>query len=125
MPILWRIPQFARIVQYPFKVQTDGRSCLLRYLVFNWEIEVIRTIVQSPQGLLILSQDGSTNPRDIVEIDPAQRKMPQILCHCNFDATDLGEVRLERPAEKAGKPSRLILKLPRPFKMLQSFFEFE
>src|SRR5258705_3298902 len=107
MPILRLETKLTRIVQYPIKIQTDRRAGLLRHLIFNRQIEVVGAIVQPLQRPLILRQYRRTNARNIVEVDPAQRKMTQILRSRNLDSADLREVRLERPAEKARRPTRL------------------
>ena len=45
MPVLRLKPKFTRVVQYPVKIQADRRPSLLRDLVFNRQVEVIRAVV--------------------------------------------------------------------------------
>src|SRR5882762_4757739 len=109
MPILRLETKLTRVVQYPLEVQTDRRAGLLRHLIFNRQIEVVGAVVQPLQRLLILRQHRRPNARNVVEVDPAQGKVTQILRCRNLDSTDLREVRLEGPAEKARQPTRLVL----------------
>src|SRR5438270_1448052 len=110
MPILRLKSKLPRIIQYPLKIQTDRRAGLLSHLIFNWQVEVIGAVVQSLQRVLILRQHRRSDPRDIVQVNPAQRKMPQILRRRNLDPPKLREVRLESPAEKTSQPIRLVLR---------------
>src|SRR5882757_11303562 len=101
MPILWREAKPFGYVQDSVEGEADRCSGFLCDLVLDGKIEVVGTIRQPFQRALVLCQDGCADVRDVVEVDPAQRQVAQVLGGADLDAADLREVGLVSPAEKA------------------------
>ena len=54
MPVLRLITKFARVIEYPLEVETDGRPGLLRNFIFNRQIEIVCPVVQPFERVLVL-----------------------------------------------------------------------
>src|SRR5690606_23936974 len=59
--------------QQPVEVEIDPRSCFLRDLVLDGQVEVVGTELEGTKGTLVHGQHGSPHVLDIVQEDSRQR----------------------------------------------------
>src|SRR5579875_2049169 len=98
MPVPRLESERTRDIENSLEIQIDGGARFLRYFIFNRQVEIVRAILQAFERALILRQHRGTDPRNIVEINPAQRQVTQILTRCHLDSAELRKVWLVRPA---------------------------
>ncbi len=89
------------MVQEALEVEGDGGAGLLRYFVFDGEIEVVCAVAEAFERALVLRKDRSADARDVVEVNAGEREVAQVLLRRDFDSAELREIRFEGPAEEA------------------------
>src|SRR5258708_6125662 len=78
MAVGGREAEVAGDVEELVEVEADGGAGLLRDLVLDGQIEVVRAVEQAFERALVLREDGGADTRDVVEEDAAEGEVAQV-----------------------------------------------
>ena len=77
--VLDLVAERARNLEERVEVELDASAGFLRHFVLDRQVEVVRAVVESSERALVLRQHRGADARDVVEENPAQREVAQVL----------------------------------------------
>src|SRR5207247_6461428 len=121
--VLDRVAERPRDREQPFEVEVDARARLLRDLVLDRQVEVVRAVVERAEGVFVLRQNGRADVLHVVQEDAAERYVSPVLARRDLAAAEGSAVRLVGPAEEREEPADVVLEVARPLQVLQALVE--
>src|SRR5881227_1506834 len=118
-----RVAERTRNLEQRVEIEIYPGARLLRHLVLDRKVEVVRTVVERLEGVLVLGQDRRSHVLDVVEEHPRQRDVPPVFAGRDLGTAEGSAVRLVRPAEEREQAAGLVLEVACALQVLQPFVE--